>query len=278
MDLQLIALFADYWAYFDAKSDLGLPEEVGHYGLWGLCSVKAPVYRDDCDPLDTFFKPPHHMMIAGAVASIHTIVLGLFLPFIAIRLQQIRRNKPNFIIDTKTVNKLKLLLITFAVFLSTLTLLLMTIQTSASREQLIFNNSPVENYDIRNGWSFWLEVTVLVVNVLIIGLCLVEMNRIRKLDALGFTAFIANPGPDIMSHDFSPNFESLSNEYTNQISIISDPSTDGWNRCNQHNCQLLNKTFPNLPFQSIAFNNPAFLPESPDLRRHKPFNNHFEII
>ncbi|CAG2171751.1 unnamed protein product [Oppiella nova] len=229
---QLIALFADYWGYFEAKTDQGLPQEKGHYGLWGICSIKAPVYRDDCDPLDTFFRPPHHMVVAGVVASLQTLLFALFLPFLK----------------------------------------------SISREQFIFKTSAAENYHITNGWAFWLEVTALVINISIIMLCLLEMNRLNRLEALGFTAFIANQSPHTIHNSFSPNLQSLSDDETNHISIISDPSADGWNRCNQQNCQLFNKTYPNLPFQSISFNNPAFLPDSPDLRQHKPFINHFEII
>ena len=171
------------------------------------------------------------------------------------------------------------------VFLVSLTLLLTTLRETISREQIIFKTSTLENYDIRKGWAFWLEVSVFFIELLITIFCLIENKKLKKLEALGFTPFIANPSPSTMSRlnstseYFNPNFQrSQSNQDMDPIQTISDPSNDGWSACKAKNCQLFNKTHPNLPFPTISFNNPAFLNESPDLRRHKPFNDSFDFI
>ena len=166
-----------------------------------------------------------------------------------------------------------------------LTLLVTTLRETITREQIIFKTSTLDNYHMKKGWAFWVELSVLILNVHILMFCLIESQKLRKLEAIGFTAFIANPSPNSLSRFetsseyFNPNFRRINHltQETDPISTISDPSKDGWNGCNSQNCQLFNKTHPNLPFPTISFNNPAFLNESPQLT-HKSFSDSFDFI
>ena len=162
--------------------------------------------------------------------------------------------------------------------------MLTTVREAKSREHIIFHNSVQDNYHLRKGWAFWLQVVVLCFDIILIALCLIENQKLKLLDELGFTAFIANPNQDSLSRFstsefFNPNFQRgyLSSD-KGPISTISDPSNDGWVEFPAQNCHLLNRAEDNRLVPSISYNNPAFLNESPDLTNNRKMETSFNFI
>lgn len=89
----------------------GKPEEKGHYGLWTLCSAKGPHWREDCDPLDTFFESPPYVTVSGFLCVFNLLLLVIFVPLGFLKILQVCKNKTNFCIKSK---KLRIVTVTLA--------------------------------------------------------------------------------------------------------------------------------------------------------------------
>lgn len=118
------------------------------------------------------------------------------------------------------------------VLLVSLTLVLTTVREGTSREQKIFHNSVVDNYWLRKGWAFWLEVAVLCIDLCIVVLCLIEQRKLRFLDELGFTAFIANPNSYSLSPFSTSEYLNSCFETTERLSADKNPILTISNRSN----------------------------------------------
>ncbi|XP_013787988.1 uncharacterized protein LOC106471910 [Limulus polyphemus] len=144
--LQLVALPSSYWANFEARGDLGNEKEEGHYGFWTLCSVRAPHFTIDCDPLDTFFKLPPHSGVAGVLAIIHVLIQTLFFIFAVLRVIQVANNAPNICLRPKIICLVKVTLSLILVFLVILVVILVSVRESQFRDYIVWK-----------GDGFWLE-------------------------------------------------------------------------------------------------------------------------
>ncbi|XP_076332310.1 uncharacterized protein LOC143237204 isoform X1 [Tachypleus tridentatus] len=191
--LELVALPLSYWAYFEARGDLGNEKEEGHYGFWTLCSLRAPHFTVDCDPLDTFFKLPPHSGVAGALGITHLLIETLFFIFAVLRVIQVVNNAPNICLRPKIICLVKVTLSVVLVFL----VILVVILVSVGENQL-------HDYIVWKGAGFWLEVAVLVLNVLLTLTCAFE--NIQYWQLANLEAATRDPMGDMAETYGNPSF------------------------------------------------------------------------
>lgn len=114
--IQVYAIFSPRWALFQTKHDLGmsmlivhclldcclvgLVPERGNYGLWRICCTKllaSPVDGssellqdiDDCNGMDTLYKPLHNLTSIAFFAIAHLATVTGFLLLVGLRLLEL---------------------------------------------------------------------------------------------------------------------------------------------------------------------------------------------
>ncbi|XP_015920112.1 uncharacterized protein [Parasteatoda tepidariorum] len=255
--LQLIALTTSWWSTYSAKTELGKPREEGHYGLWVLCSTKAPRHKEDCDPLDTFFQVPIYCQIAGILAVIHLLLVLALLPLELVWAAHFFRNLQN--LKPKVLCIAKVAAAVLASILSVLVALLISISENSQQE-----------YRVQKGWSFWIQIFVICMDVMIVLLYLIENRRFWKqliqqqVDPEGKGAeTYGNPTFDADSPDLRRNY------ITN--GAVSFTLTSG-QPYNAHEDEKV--PTPELEkkgdFNSLAYENESYQENSPGAVKKKP--------
>lgn len=164
--LQVLALTTTWWATYTARVDLGKGEEKGHYGLWTLCSTKAPHWVEDCDLLDTFFQMPRYSRLSGIVGILHLVLLLILLPLGSMRTVQIIRNVPDWGIKPNILCIIKVSVAFVCVILAMLVAILISLGEDKSKE-----------YTVKKSWSFWVQVSVIAADVITTFVCVTESIR-----------------------------------------------------------------------------------------------------
>ncbi|XP_055926835.1 uncharacterized protein LOC129958393 [Argiope bruennichi] len=164
--LQLLTLTTTWWAAFSARTDLGKPKEDGHYGLWTLCNTKGPHWTEDCDPLDTFFQLPSFLQVAGIIGIIHLLMLLSLVPLESLWAIERIKNAPGLCLKPKTLCITKI----SVAFISVIFAILVAIFASVGE------NRQAE-YTVRKEWSFWIQLSVIAVDIIITLVCAIENLR-----------------------------------------------------------------------------------------------------
>lgn len=168
--LQLSALTTTWWAVFSARTDLGKPKEEGHYGLWTLCTTKAPHWTEDCDPLYTFFQAPPYLLVSAILGTGHLLILLSLLVLESLWTVLMVRNEPGLCLKPRTLSITK---VSFA-FISVFVAILIAIFASVGETRQ-------EEYFVQKGWSFWMQIAVIVASLLITLACVIENWRFWQL-------------------------------------------------------------------------------------------------
>ncbi|GIY24821.1 uncharacterized protein CEXT_610351 [Caerostris extrusa] len=146
--LQLLALTTTWWAVFASRTDLGKPKEDGHYGLWAVCSTKAPHWTEDCDPLDTFFQVPPLLQISIATGILHLLLLLALVPLEFLCALRKIKTAPEACLTQKKMCIAKLSVASISVICAILSAIFASISENRQSE-----------YFVRKGWSFWLQIS-----------------------------------------------------------------------------------------------------------------------
>ncbi|GFS48350.1 uncharacterized protein TNIN_201022 [Trichonephila inaurata madagascariensis] len=153
----------------------GKPKEEGHYGLWTLCTTKGPHWTEDCDPLDTFFQAPSYLIISGILGIGHLLILLSLLLLESFWIILIRYNERGLWIKSRTLSITKVSLAFISVFIAVL--IVVFVSVGETRQ---------EKYFVEKGWSFWIQILVIVSSL---GIALVNgMERRQDLDPEGTRA------------------------------------------------------------------------------------------
>lgn len=162
--MQIVAVATPYWAHFkrerypDSLID-GLRSdplyEEGHYGLWTVCLTVfdgKPLAVEDCITNIAHFHPSSWRIFAGIIATINVVLSLLFLAAIPLQVKHLKTGTPMYC-KYKTLTRIQMVLSIVGV-------------TCAIMAAVLFGiHSHHKHYKEPKGWSFGLQIIVIVVQV-----------------------------------------------------------------------------------------------------------------
>lgn len=182
-----ISISSCLFLFLSVSFSSAIPEERGSYGFWTVCSNVHSINLGiswNCDPISTLFRPPPLMSTAGILAIIHIVLIALFFPISILRLLQVLKDRSNLLLSPQTIGIIKLSLAILSAIFAALVLVLTSVREEAAEQTIIYRMATYKHYTISKSWAFWIEVTVLSIEVPLVIFCAIENTQLMKVDAL----------------------------------------------------------------------------------------------
>uniref|UniRef100_T1JCI0 Uncharacterized protein n=1 Tax=Strigamia maritima TaxID=126957 RepID=T1JCI0_STRMM len=229
--LQVTAVATPHWSDFYSDDPMGnghFPYGVGNYGekgYYGLWSICLTIYegmtlpRPKCDAMKPKFDPGMTRYYAGAFAIADIILLLVFLFPVPAQLMYLYKNKGIVSISYRALALIKVISIVFGAASGMTAAVLIGIHTKPY-------------YELPKGWSFGLQVVVVILQIFLFICALMEyyigkkfpnvpLNKINKTN--GYSSGLHNPG----FHMTSASTESVDKQPESRIFPISVSSESG---------------------------------------------------
>lgn len=164
-----------------------IPEERGSYGFWTVCSNVHSINLGiswNCDPISSLFRPPPLMSTAGILAIIHIVLIALFFPISILRVLQVLKDHSSLLLSPQTIGIIKVSLAILSAIFAALVLVLTSVREEAAEQTIIYQMAAYKHYTISKSWAFWIEVTVLSIEIPLVIFCAIENTQLMKVDAL----------------------------------------------------------------------------------------------
>lgn len=190
--LQLVSLPPSYWGTFTAKTNRGTVLERGHFGLWYVCSEHVPFFFEDCKSPITYLRLTGLSTAAGALAIVHLLfLLGAF-PLILVRMVQSIRNIEDGCLEVRFLCLAKTTVTVVALVLAVIVVILGSMGTDHP-----------DNYEVLQGWAFWIQVVILIIDIFLVLVGALENIQLWKLQNMQQAA---NASGSSYQDDFSETY------------------------------------------------------------------------
>lgn len=173
--LQLVAIATPYWATFRSEDPLGTgvyvtpgeAVEEGYYGLWKLCLLRyrgRELKKDEiiCDVIESRFDPGDYRYGAGACAVGNLLLVLIFLSPVPAQLLYLLQNKGVVGVSYRFLTMTKVVAISLGVGCTVVAAVLVNIR----------HQNPT--FEVPKGWSFGLQIIVIVLEVFLVIASLAE--------------------------------------------------------------------------------------------------------
>ncbi|XP_077494255.1 uncharacterized protein LOC144104896 [Amblyomma americanum] len=220
--LQLVSLPPSYWGTFTAKTDQGAVLERGHFGLWYVCSEHVPFFFEDCESPLTYLRLTGMSTAAGALAIIHLLfLLGAF-PLILMRTVQAIRSIQDGCLDVHFLCLAKTTVTVIGLVLAVIVVILGSMGTDHP-----------SNYEVLQGWAFWIQVVILIIDIFLVLVGALENIQLWKLQNMQEAANTGGGGSyqDDFSETYSnpgfgrqPVYDAQQRAYDNELPVPPPPA------------------------------------------------------